>query len=201
MIRKYSPGFTLIEMLMVIGISTILFMGVMVIIVTIYRTNSEALQQAQFVESARRGIETFVKDAREIDYAVTGAFPLVTMLPNQFSFYADIDPDNSTEYIIYELATSSLQRTVYSATGTPPVYNSTPDSVSILATNIQNLDQAVPVFTYFNQAGTVVSDPSSDITTIRAVGIRLHINPETNASSTDFILEGRATLRNLRDTL
>jgi prepilin-type N-terminal cleavage/methylation domain-containing protein len=198
--KKSQSGFTLVEMLVVIGISTVLFIGIITLITTIYRANSETLRQSQYVASAQRGVETFVRDAREIDYAVTGAYPLVTMLPYQFSFYSDIDPDNSTEFIVYELATSSLQRTVYSATGTPPLYSTVPDTVQVLATNLQNALLGIPLFTYYDRTAGVVSDPNDSIIDVRAVGISLHINPDLS-TTTNFILEGNATLRNLRDRL
>jgi len=196
--QTYS-GFTLIEMIVVIGISSILFFVVNMMIVTIYQSNRVALQQAQYVDAARRGIETFVKDAREIDYAVTGAYPLVVMEPYRFSFYSDIDPDNLTELIVYELATSSLRRTVYSASGSPITYSSIPDTVDLLAINITNAAAGVPVFTYLDSESLPIIDPLLQMTDIRSVRILLSITVGETSTTSDFVLEGSATLRNLRD--
>jgi len=194
-------GFTLIEMIVTIAVASLLFIALMTMIVVIYRANSASLEQAQYLDSARQAIAIFTRDAREIDYAVTGAYPLVTLSPNEFSFYSDIDPDDMTEYIIYELASSSLVRRVYSAAGTPPTYNTTPDTVSVLATNVRNHEVGSPLFTYFDGASNEVADPDTHIVAIRSVQMTLIINPDDMATTSNFVLDGKATLRNLRDRL
>ncbi len=199
--QRVQSGFTLIEMIVTISIASLLFIAVVIAIVIIYQANREAIRQAAYIDSARQGLEIFTRDVREIDYAVTGAYPLVVMLPYEFSFYSDIDPDDLTELIRYELSSSSLIRTVYSATGTPPVYNIVPDSVATLATNIRNVDAGVPSFTYFDRFGVMATNTALQISDIRSVGISLFVNPDFSTTTSDFVLDSIITLRNLRDRL
>jgi prepilin-type N-terminal cleavage/methylation domain-containing protein len=199
--KKVSRAFTLIETLVTIAVTSIILGAIVVAIISIYKANSAAFLEAQYVDSARRAVETFVNDVREIDYAVTGAYPLEIVEAHRFGFYADIDPDNQTEYIEYTLSSSTLERVVYTATGTPPLYSATSSQRTILAVNLNNESEGLSTFTYKDHTGALVVDPSVSIATIRSAQLQLSINVVSATTTNNFLLQGSATLRNLRDRI
>lgn len=196
-----QKGFTLVEMIVTVSIASVMFVSLIVMVVAVYRANSAALLQTQIIDSARQGVETWTRDVREIDFGINGQYPIQLATPDQFHFYADIDPDDVTEFIEYSLASSSLVRSVYSATGTPPVYASTPDTTNILSSNIENNALGQPTFSYFDSANVEVSDTVANVADIRFVRIELQIDNQDPAATSTFQLTGSATLRNLRDAL
>jgi len=69
-----KKNFTLIETLITLATFTILILAVSSSIVYLYRTSSYDIQQAQAIDSARRGVDTMVREIREATDADTGAY-------------------------------------------------------------------------------------------------------------------------------
>ena len=121
-------GFTLVETMVVVVIYALVIYAIFQSILMFYKFNAYAIAQSHQVDTARRGMDTMVRDMREMTFADDGTFPLAFMGKNKIGFFSDIDRDNSVEYIEYELSTTTiLKKRIYGATGNPPVYSSTPE--------------------------------------------------------------------------
>jgi len=131
-------------------------------------------------------------------FADDGTFPLVSMEEHTLGFFSDIDRDNSVEYIEYSLATTTLEKRIYGATGNPPVYSATPESTHILSEYVQNLNQGVSTFVFFDQNGNeaVATTTVTDIMYIEAA-IVVNIDPIRDPGQ--FTLRSSAALRNLKE--
>jgi len=194
-------GFTLMEVVVVTSISTILMLVITFSIVTIYRHNAYAIAQSGEIDSARRGLQTWVQDAREMDYGANGAYVIQQASEHYFSFYSDIDPDAVTEFIEYELIDTTLYRRVHKAGGFPATYStSTPDTYT-LSEFVQNDLNSLPIFQYFNSSGEEITNPNAQITDIRYIRMQLVVNIDPVRAPGEFMLEGSATPRNLKDNL
>lgn len=195
-------AFTLVETLIVIALFTLLLLAIMNGVTQIYKYNSVTLEQANEIEVARRGLLTWVRDAREMTLGADGSFPIGRADTHRMGFYSDIDKDTSVEYIEYRLASTTLYKDIYEATGTPPVYSTTtPSRTEILSEYVQNLAQAQSTFRYYNESGAFIASSSAMISDIRYMRINLIVNIDPIRSPGEFMLQGSAAPRNLKENL
>jgi type II secretory pathway component PulJ len=199
--NKYTPkGMTLVEVVVVVGIFTLMSIAISTSIQSLYQQNAYSYAQANEVDNARRGINRFARDVREMTYSENGAFPVVTMQPHLLAFYSDIDKDNSVEYVEYQLSTTTIRKRVYNAAGNPPVYTTTPNETIILSEYVQNLNQATSTFFYYDENGAVLS-ASSPLTDVRYIEAQIIVNIDPLRSPGEFMLRVGVTPRNLKDNL
>jgi len=184
------------ETVVTIALMSVVLLALSSAIVFFYRTNASILEQAGAITSARRGIESAMKDLREATIAEDGAFPIVSAGPNSITFYADVDQDDSVERIRYDLANNVLSRYTLQAAGNPPAYTGT-ETVEIISDNVRNSIFGTDVFRYFDVNGDELSSTPSalDIKFITGT-ITVNVNPER--APEEFTLTSSATLRNLR---
>ncbi len=198
----FVRGFTLVETLVVISLYTIMLTAVTYSIQQLYQQNAYQLAQAEEVDTARSGLTTWVRDAREMTYAEDGSYPLVIASSTRVGFYSDIDRDDLVEYVEYSLSSTTLLKHTYNPYGNPVQYSTTtPDETKILSIFVQNGLQNQTLFSYYNASGTVLANPQSAVSDIRLVRMRLIVNIDPIRAPGEFLLEGSATPRNLKDTL
>jgi hypothetical protein len=123
------------------------------------------------------------------------------MEDHRIGFFSDIDRDDSVEYVEYEVSDTNLIKEVYSATGSPPVYDFvTPTETYSISTYVQNIAQGTTTFTYYDQSGqpatggTLVSD-------IRYIDAKVIVNIDPIRDPGEFMLRSSAALRNVKDNL
>jgi prepilin-type N-terminal cleavage/methylation domain-containing protein len=195
-------GFTLVETLVVIFLFTILSLSITSSVTQLYKQNSYTLEQANEIEVARRGLTTWMQDAREMTFGANGAYPLAVVQSNKIGFYGDIDKDSAVEYIEYVLSTSTLYRYIYEATGSPATYSTTTYSrKDTLSQYVQNASQGTATFAYYDNAGTVLATPQTSLALIRYLTISLIVNIDPARSPGEFMLKGSSAPRNLKDTV
>lgn len=201
--RQTAAGFTLVEMLVVIGISTVLMLVITDSITRLYKNNSYQFAQANEIDSARLGLQTWVKDAREMTYGANGAFPVAILGNNQIGFYSDVNQDVSVEYVEYVLNGITLEKHIFKPIGYPAVYNTsgTPDSVETLSQFVQNELQGIPIFSYYDSSGALLTSPATMITDVRYITMHIIVNIDPLRSPGEFMLQGSAAPRNLKDNL
>ena len=201
-VKNKKTGFTLVETIVVVALFTVLMLVVTNSINSMYRYNSYTFAQAYQVQNARKGIQTLVRDIREMTFADDGSFPLARMESDLIGFYSDIDKDNSVEYVEYELvASTTLHKRIYNATGSPPVYDtSTPDKTFILSEYVQNIIQGTSTFSYFNNVGTQVSS-STNLVDVRYITAQIIVNIDPIRDPGQYMLRSSAALRNIKDNL
>ena len=197
--RAHIQGLTLVETIVVVTIFSLLMIGVANSIAAFYRFNAYTIAQAYQVAEARRGVERLVRDVREMTYADDGTFPLARMEEHLIGFYSDIDRDDSVEYVEYELAGEALEKRVYNATGTPPVYEVSPSEVDTLSPYVQNQNQGVVTFAYYDGVGNPAT-ATSTVIDIRYVETQIVVNIEPVRHPGEFMLRSSAALRNLTES-
>lgn len=186
---------------MVTSISTVLMLVITFTIMSVYRNNAYALAQTGEIDSARRGLQTWTQDAREMDFGANGAYAIQFAGPHYFSFYSDIDPDAVTELIEYQLTETTLYRRVHKAGGFPATYSTSTPSIFTLSEYVQNTIDGISTFRYFNSNGAEILNPNAQITDIRYIRMQLVVNIDPVRAPGEFMLEGSAAPRNLKDNL
>ncbi len=197
---SFQTGFTFVEMIVVLGMFSLLSLAIANTIATFYSVNAYTLEQAYEINSARRGLELLTRDLREMTFGDDGTFPLATMATNSIGFYSDIDRDNSVEYVRYVLSTTTLFKYVYNATGTPVVYGTTtPSETHVVSEYVRNNSQATSTFRYYIEGGSPAT-ATSTVTDVRYIVSTLVINVDPNRSPGEFTLRASAAPRNLKTT-
>ena len=195
-------GFTLVETLVVIAINAIILAVVMSSIQTLYKTNAYSIAQSQEIENARISIKNWIRDTREMTPAEDGSFPIATASSTVFGFFSDVNDTPDIEYVEYRLSSSTMTRSVHTASGTPPSYDfNTPDTTRILSTNVQNTDLNQAVFVYYNNSGNEITNPTAMISDIRFIEIIMIVNVDPIQAPGEFRLQGSVAPRNIKDNL
>ena len=199
---KLNQGMTLLEVVIVLSIYMLLMGAISTSVIYLYQANGYTIAQSYEIDHARRGLQSFIRDVREMTYADDGTFPIAVMEDHRFGFYSDVDRDDSVEYTEYVLATSTITKYVYAATGTPPVYNLvTPVSQETLSEYVQNIVQSLDTFRYYDADGVEVTGAGALLTDVRYIEARIIVNIDPNRSPGEFLLHTGVAPRNLKDNL
>lgn len=199
--KKNKAGFTLVETIVVLALYTIIMLAVTTGIHNMYRYNAYTFAQAYQVQNARIGMQSLIRDIREMTYADDGSFPLVTMEDNKIAFYSDIDRDDSVEYVEYELTDTILTKSVFNATGSPPVYDTgSPDEFYTMSRYVQNLNQGTSTFSYYDNNGIGIAS-STNLIDVRYIKAQIIVNIDPIRDPGEYMLRSSAALRNLKDNL
>jgi prepilin-type N-terminal cleavage/methylation domain-containing protein len=162
-------GFSMIELMIVIGILAILFTFIYKGFERLNRYYTAENVKASTQQSTRIAVEMMVQDIRQagLNPLGTAGAGIVAASPTSFQFTADVnfdgDLDDSFENITYDLNGTDLrQRNI----------NLSPN-FEVLLGNVNTL-----AFTYLDDTGTAI--PTADLATrradIRTVGITLTVN-------------------------
>jgi len=196
-----QSGMTLIEMLVIVSIYTVLVLVITTTVSNLYKFNSYSIAQSGEIDNARRGITQWNRDVKEMTVAENGNYPVVIIDEHRFGYYSDTDQDDSVEYVEYILASTTLTKYTYDPVGTPATYNfSTPDSVTTLSLYVQNINQGLPTFEYFDNAGNQLAS-TSPIINVRYITAQIIVNIDPIRSPGEFMLKSSLAPRNLKDNL
>jgi type IV pilus assembly protein PilW len=164
-----SAGFSMVEMLLVLGALAILFGAIYSGFERLSRSYTAENVKAGTQQSVRIGVETMVQDMRlaGLNPLGTAGAAIVAAAPTSFQFTADVnfdgDLDDPFENITYVLNGTDLQQLNLNLDPNPVV----------LLENVTNL-----AFTYFDDTGAVI--PTADLAArrqdIRTVGITLTVS-------------------------
>ena len=194
---RNQRGFTLIEVVIVVGITAVVGLALSSMITYFYRTNDYILQEGTAVQSARMGLGIAVQNLREASYGDDGSYPIGSAGTSTVTFYADVNGGTGVQKILYYLKGQTLYRGVTTSAGNPPSYAGQPTSTTTVATYIQNTG-ALPIFQYYDGTGTLLTYPIN-LSAVTTITTTLKIDVDPNRSPSPYTLIGRATLRNLND--
>lgn len=174
-------GFTLVEMVVTVAITTIVMAALGSLLVFFYRSNAWVLQQSSASAEARRGVDDVLQRIRGAQYATDGSAPVATASSLSIAFWADTNNDETLEQVSYVLADATLTRTV---DGTSPV---------AIATSVRNTEDT-PLFRYYDAGGAELTPP---ITLKNIASVRVSVTAQIDTLRGPTVtLWGQGTLRN-----
>ncbi|MDP2648474.1 MAG: hypothetical protein U1D26_00905 [Patescibacteria group bacterium] len=191
----YSRGMTLIEALVWIAIFVTAMLALTSSVLYFYRTSDYAIDEASATASAQQGIDRMVRIIREASYASDGAYPVLSIAPDDFVFYADVDTDTQIEKVHFYISGTTLVEGVVNPTGDPPGYTD-PETTSSIAEYVHNADYSVILFTYYDEDGNEVTD-FSRVADVRFVTVSLVVDVNPLRSPSFLTLRSSAAMRNL----
>jgi len=184
-----TKGFTLVETIVAITIFSLLMVGVVEMVVSLYKTHDYTFQQAVAVEEARRGIHTMIKEIREGRMGDDGAYLIACADDYQFCFYSDIDKDEDVEKVRYFLDGNYLKK------GEFLTYEEN-EKISIISSYVRN---SPPIFRYYDENGEELPVPArKKDTKLLEVYLVINVDPQRKPDDVE-ILDG-VEIRNLRIT-
>jgi hypothetical protein len=202
MANTKTAGMSLLEMLMVISITLLLMTVIITTVVNLYQINGFNIAQSYEIDNARRGLQDWLGDVREMSYGDDGTFPIAIMQDHKIGFYSDVDDEPSVEYVEYVHTGTNLHKYIYKGTGNPIVYNLiTPFRTELLSEYVQNLNQSVATFYYYDTDGVILDPALSPLTDIRYIEVRIVVNIDPVRSPGEFLLKSGVSPRNLKDNL
>ena len=143
-----SKGFTVIEIIVVIGIMGIMTTALLRFLVAGYPLSRITYLQQQSTETARIQLKRIARVLREARPSESGAYPLVEMGPQKIVFYADVDDDGAAEKIRYELAGTDLVYGITEPSGDPVAYLDASEQARVVTPYVRNGFD--PVFVYYS---------------------------------------------------
>lgn len=193
--KQTDYAFSLVETLVVIGISSFIMLTLARGIVFFYDTNEYAVQQSAAVRSASAGVESLVRDIREASFAENGAFPVESFGTSSLTIYADVNENDKVEQVRYQLKGSNLERIITASTGTPPAYTGNVSSTTV-SDNVRNTNQNKSLFTFYDVDGDQMS-LADDRQNIAFISIELVVNVDPNEQPDNTTIKSSAALRNI----
>ncbi len=188
-------GLSLIETIVWVGVFSAAMLAISQTLLYFYRTNRYVIEQASAVTSAQRGLEQVVRTIREGAYSAEGAFPIVSIAANDFTFYADVDDDPLIERVRYYISGTDMKRDVTEPTGNPPVYGGSVET-SVVADYVRNLGEGVVTFRYYDELGSEITN-YANWTSVRFVKVTLAVNVNPVSLPNQLQLSSTAAIRNL----
>lgn len=197
-----NRGFTIAEMLVVIVITGLIMVALVRFTASGWSVSRETALQQMAGEDARVQLKRIAKAMREARISDAGAYPLVVMDPQHLEFYADVDGDDATELVRYQLAGTNLERGITEPTGSPLAYDKAAnEKVSVVAASIRNGGQSI--FTYYTGDYPANQTPLSqvDLADVKYIQFRLLIDSDPNVPPEAIDIVSQVQLRNLKTNL
>lgn len=188
-------GLTMLESLVWVSLFAVAMLAITSSLLSFYRANSYAIQQGQAVVSAQHGMDAAVRTIRETAYSSQGAYPVLSMGANSFSFYANTDTDPFIEQVRYFMQGTSFVQGTIEPSGDPPAYTAA-EATSTVADYVRNIERSISTFHYYDSAGVEITD-YSQIAKVRFVTVDLVVNIDVNRLPNELTLHSSASLRNL----
>src|SRR5438045_2781316 len=145
-----SNGFTIIEMLVVLGILTVIGVAVSDFARNVLLLNASGQNSLVAQLEGRKVLKTMVRELRTTFPSAFGSYPIESVSTSSIVFFANINGDGQTERIKYFLdtPTKTIKKGVTTLSGSPAVYNTANEVVSTLITDIVN-GTSTSLFEYF----------------------------------------------------
>jgi len=200
---RHAAGFTLVEAL----ITTVLIAVVLLAIYTIwfglqrsYAFTEEDMKAQQEARTALAEIIELIRTARRPEPAPSEALNLVIVSAdaNSLVCWTDVDRDAAHDLELVRFRVDTDTGTLYrDESQTGDITFSSGSSVRLVSNWVTN-NETLPLFTYKDGNGTVLSAPVTDPGSIRQVLIDLRIDVEVGKSPIAHELRSVVQPRNLR---
>lgn len=196
-----NKGFTLLELLVAMGIFSLVILTATWIFISGLRYNTIIWDQLQGQTDGRRAVKEVVDIVRKAEESSIGGYPIVSAEDNELILYANVDTDSYREKVRFWLDDTILKRGITKPSGDPLNYSGTEVVVEI-AHYIVNIAEAVPLFEYYDE-NYIGSEEAlitpADVGSIRIVKIQLEIEKDANKTPIPLHVESMVSVRNLKN--
>lgn len=197
--KSFLNGFTLIEIIVVIGIISVI--GTIVYQFVIQGNNIfiQTRDQALAQDTLRKVMDSLAKELREAQSADNGAYLIEQAGEQSIIFYSDIDNDGKRERLRYFQNGLNFQKGIIEPIGTQY-----PQGNEVITTIVSDIRNTGPIFTYYteNYTGTELPLPQPvDIAQIRLVHLQFIVDIDPLKPPDPITIETSVMIRNLKTNL
>lgn len=200
-LNNNKHGFTLMEVLVALGLLSVISSGSMWMLTTSLRSQSTVWDQLDAQGDGRKSIQKIVDDVRRAEYSSIGAYPIEIATTNTLIFYANVDADGFRERVHYWLVGRTLKRGIIKPSGNPLQYSAQNETTQDIAHDVANTSTTLPLFLYYSSSfagtGTPLAQPVST-TAITLIKTQLEIEKNPDKSPVPVRIEGSASIRSLK---
>ncbi len=200
---SYNPnkrGFTLVEVMASLAIFAVVSLAIGTLLIQSVRSNTVIWDSLQSQHDARRVLEQIVHDVRKAEPSSIGSYPIASASSTELIFFANIDTDSGKERIRFFLNGTTVQKGIIEPSGSPLGYAGT-ELVTTLATNVLNISQELPLFSYYDSGYPVTSTPLTapvSPTDIRVVRMQIALQKGMQTNAPPLFAESVVGLRNVK---
>lgn len=199
-LRLISTGFTLVEILVVLGILSIIAWSFWQFGADIFIKNYFFQASFSAEQETKATMKKIIRELRSAGQAITGDYVISQASATELIFFSDVDGDGLRERLRYFVDGQTLKRSVTSPSGQPYSYNPTTEKIYTAVRYLVTDNQ--PVFIYYdgsfdNASSTQALAEPIDIAKIRLVEINLSI--QVPRSNQIMSAGSRAVLRTIKD--
>lgn len=199
--KNKNYGFTLIEILVAMGIFVLIAMSVSWFMIHGFRYNAIIWEQLQRQNDGRRVVQGVVDSLRKAEESSVGSYPISVAEDYSLIFYANIDDDSMRERVHYWLDNTTVKRGILKPSGNPLAYSGDEDVVEI-AHYVVNIEEGTPLFLYYDESYTgsqsALTQPV-DVPDIRIVRVQLELEKDPTETPVPLHVESMVQVRNLKD--
>lgn len=199
--RFDNRGFTLLEMIVAIGIFALISLSISWFISNAFRYNAIIWEQLKTQNDGRRVVQNVVDYARKAEDSSIGSYPIVKTDDYELIFYANIDDDSNREKIRFWLDGTTLKRGIINPSGNPLQYVLANEVLVELAHDVVNIAKSTPLFYYYDAnytgTGSSLSQPVS-IPDVRVIRVQLEMEKDPNKTPVPLRIESVVSVRNLK---
>lgn len=184
---KFNKGFTLLELLISIGILTGVIFTIFYFIYSISNLGNYFIQSFEVQQELQLTFQKIIPEMRSMDVSNIGSYPLSEKTSSSIKFYSDYDGNGLYDQVRYFVSSSTLKRGFIIPTGNPLTYNLANEKIDDLAHNI--IISTSSIFSYFgsNYTGSESELASSTvISDVRVIKIKLTAKQQNQKSPIFF---------------
>ncbi len=199
-VMQRHRGFTILEVIISVGIFSLIITAISVLQIKILRDNQISKARSTLDQQSLLVLRNFTSEIRAAQIPNDGSFPVASSTDSVVSFYADRSGDGIVERIRYFVENGSLKRGLIVPTGQPLSYDSANESVSSM---VDNVITAPPYFIYYGSSfdGSTSTPPLTQPVSpadVRLVELHISVDPRV-ADQMPRTLETRADIRSLKN--
>lgn len=196
-IKNRSAGFTLMEVVIAIGILSGIVLIVSMFGLDVYDFGIFLGENLSAQQELQIALRVMVSEMRSMTQSVNGSYAIESASQNAVVFYSDIDGDGLADRIRYFLDGDILKKGVIKPTGSPLGYSGS-EKITEEVHYVYAL--AGNIFSYYNSSYTGVEAPLTfpiGIPTVRLIKVDVTVdqNPADTASRINF--SSSVNIRNL----
>lgn len=199
--KNNNAGFTLVELLVAMGIFVFIIGSAGWLMAKAFRYNSIVWEQLKTQNDGRRVLQEVVDIVRKAEESSIGSYPIAIAEEYELSIYSNIDSDSYREKVRFWLDGTTLKRGIIEPSGNPLEYLSENEQVVEIAHDVKNSEQGNPIFLYYDEGYTGTSTPmiqpvaTSDV---RIITVQLELEEDPTETPIPFHVESTVNIRNLK---